>query len=384
MDTLEFRELEREEGLINDEQTRIDIPAQYKTFDMLINLDDDYYYFQDSADSEYWKWIALDRNTGEVIEYAPIDDSFDGKFTYGIQGDLYTCTMEWVTDLKCKFKILKLGKDGSVEICFEENTIGYPSAMPYKDHVVLNCCKKTEGRLFDLNLLTGEKTIVMEYGLKELASGYFGGTRVSGLEYSTMLPSDKGFCYAVDEVADNPVGPYTYDIYYYSFADKKSSYLCTVEGDELGYIGGDGNAFVLRLWQPGVLQEGTDPGSDTYINENEETDGAICIYVNEKGNYIRYIVPPHPEISCLDIRGSGVFGNGDYIAYGDGMYYIDTKTGKYDSIKYFVGDPEGLGFQDLDIYDEVWGNFFDGSAFYFTSKDAAGTLTLHTITRAER
>jgi hypothetical protein len=381
----EPQKLEREIGLIHDEQTQIHIPNGYETFDMLMDIDDDYYYLQDTVDLEYWKWIAIDKNTGEVIEYAPIDISLDGKFTLGYQGDLYTSTMEWKTDLDCRFKILKLGKDGSVSTCFELNTLGYPRAMPYNDyHVVLDYCTKTKGKLFDLNLLTGEETVIMEYDVTEAANGHLYGTRISGLDYSTELPSDKGFCYAVDELAlvENSVEPYTYEIYYYSFENKKSSHIDTLIGDEVGYIGGDMKAYIPRLSIDGIKQEGTGAGVDILIKEGGETDDAVSIYINENGNYVRYIVPLESETSNLDIRGSGVIGNGDYIAYGDGFYYFDTKTKKYDRIKYFVGGTEGMDYKNQDIYDVVWGNIFDGSAFYFTSKDTEGALTLHKITRA--
>jgi hypothetical protein len=379
------RELEREKGLLQDEQIPINIPAQYKTYDSLIDIDDQYYYLQDSVYSEYWKWIALDRKTGEVIEYAPIDINLDGKFTLGFQGDLYTCTIKWNTDVYGTFKILKLGKDGSIKTCFEASTRGYPSAMPYNNtHVVLDYCTKTKGKLFDLDLLTGEETVIMEYDVKEAANGLLFGTRICGLDYPSELPSDKGFCYTVDELAENPVEQYAFNVYYYSFADKKSSFLSTLEGSIFGYIGGDRNAFIPRLWRGGILQEGTDSGVETiYAGENAEIDDAICIYINEDGEYIRYIVPPDPELSNDNIRGSGVLGDGAYIAYGDGVHYFDTKSKKYDSIRFFVGNTDGLGFKGLDIYDEVTGYNFDGTAFYFTSKDSAGALTLHKVTGAK-
>jgi hypothetical protein len=359
----EYKELEREEGMFRDEQTQIDLPAEYKAFDILVDIDDEYCYLANSTDFEYWRRIALNRKIGEVIEYAPVDGKLDRKFTAGYQGDLYTSTMKWGEGRDCKFEILKLGKDGSVETLFQADTLGYTDTMAYDDHVILNCLTETKGRLFDLNLITGEKNLVLEYDVRLSDSGYSVGTRISGLEYMTELPSGQGFCYAVSESDDNIDAVRTFDIYYYSFDEKKSTQIYTTEGKSIDYIGGDMGAFIV---------------GDIVTEDPEQSPDNI--YIKEQEDYVPYSIPVDIDAT---ISGSGVFGDGYYVAYGGGMYIVDAKRKKYDRLKHFGGvDTEGMGYTDLD-YSEVTGQDLHGSAFYFISKDTEDILTLHKITIAK-
>jgi hypothetical protein len=226
---------------------------------------------------------------------------------------------------------------------------------------------KLEGKLFDFNLATEEETLILRYDVKMSDKGFLVGTHVAGLEWPHEVPSGKGLCYAVNTFDENagedPNEIFTFDIYYYSFADKKTSRLHSVQGNTLDYIGGDESAFVVKMPRSGIKKE-------------DEKLRLADIYIKEDGTYIRH---PIPELNCLDVMGSGVIGNGGYIVYGEGVYYVDANNKEYDRIKYFVGDTDDLGLDDLDIYDEVTGYYFDETAFYFTSIDDDAAITLHKV-----
>jgi hypothetical protein len=353
--------LQRKKGLIRDERTELKLPHKYRGFSSLISLDDDYYYMEYGDDAKYWRYIAVGRESGEIVEYAPVDKKLDVKFTHGLNGAVYTATIGWDSDVDCKFKILKLGLDGSTETRFEADVLGVPDTMPHGDSVIMNIITEKEGRLLDYNLVTGETVTLMEYGAKMSDEGFLAGTRVSGLGWSTELPSSEGLCYGVSTSGKNPDEIFTFEVYYYSFTKKKSSRIHSLKGNVLDYIGGNSDAFFVKL--PNDADSESDP--DNFSN----------VYIKEKGGYSRYLIP---DMTCGNMVGSGVLGKGKYIAYGEGAYFVDTEKKLYDGIKYHGGGAEIA--DGLDIVDDAQGCYFDGAALYFTAIDKDGKITLHKIT----
>lgn len=392
-------QLERIEEMEVAEQVMEIDPINPK-LNQIIGADDQYYYF--TGRDEAWNYLQVDKKSPESMkEFGKKGEKSQINLQYVWNGAVYAGA--FVSDPKDKtftgdydkltspgtYRIIKLQPGKKPKEIFRAKTMGYPQAIPAGSHIAVEVNSGKTVSFQDIDLETGEKSLIFEGDYQRAEEG----GNLTGTVPGTLLkgwpgdnnpaPSSQGICYQIcrfdGEHMLNDDDPGSNTMYFYTFNTKEQAALAK-HPRPVSYAGGTGDAYVTCDYP-----------------DSNSAEAFIKLYMkDDREKELRpYDFNEDDRASADDpaagLKGSCFLNQKTLLAYSEERFFIIDLEKKNYVVRTFSKDPAGIEkdkLLELSYRQKITGMTSSEKVFLFSAecdgeKGRKGMIEVHQLTAGE-